>query len=127
MLKINYSTHRTLLNVFPEIYFNSQKYSNLRLFYIERMQKRKIVFDVCCLCFWWLVELPMWLTDGFLDTFFGRWRGAVRIHVSHVQLTCGINVHGNYYYMVEGSAHMWRLTCTVITTIWWRGALTCGD
>ena len=24
---------------------------------------------------WWLVELPMWLTDGFLVTFFGRWRG----------------------------------------------------
>ena len=37
--------------------------------------------------YWWLVELPMWLTDGFLVTFFGRWRGAVRIHVSHVQLT----------------------------------------
>ena len=54
----------------------------------------------------------MWLTDGFLDTFFGRWRGAVRIHVSHVQLTCGINVHGNYYYMVEGSPHV---------------CLTCGD
>ena len=26
----------------------------------------------------------MWLTDGFLVTFFGRWKGAVRIHVSHV-------------------------------------------
>ena len=24
---------------------------------------------------WWLVELPMWLTDGFSVTFFGRWRG----------------------------------------------------
>ena len=59
---------------------------------------------------WWLVELPMWLTDGFLDTFFGRWRGAVCIHVSHVQLTCGINVQGNDYYMVEGSPHVW-LTC----------------
>ena len=23
------------------------------------------------------------------------------------------------------AAHMWQLTCTVIT-IWWRGALTCG-
>ena len=32
-------------------------------------------------------------------------------------LTCGINVHGNYYYMVEGSPHVWQLTCTVITTI----------
>ena len=38
-----------------------------------------------------------------------------------------INVHGNYNYMVEGSPHMWQLTCTVITTIWWRGALTCGS
>ena len=48
------------------------------------------------------------------------WRGAI---------TCGscvaINVHGNYYYMVEGSSHMWQLTCTVIT-IWWMGALMCG-
>ena len=24
---------------------------------------------------WWLVELPMWLTDGFSVTFLGRWRG----------------------------------------------------
>ena len=31
-------------------------------------------------------ELPMWLTDGFSVTFFGRWWGAVHIHVSHVQL-----------------------------------------
>ena len=31
-----------------------------------------------------------------------------------------INMHGNYYYMVEGSPHMWQLTCKVIT-IWWRG------
>ena len=49
----------------------------------------------------------MCLTDGFWVTFFGRWRGAVHIHMSHVQLTCGIIVH--------------------ITTIWWRGALTCGS
>ena len=40
---------------------------------------------------------------------------------SHV----AINVHGNYYYMMEGSPHVWRLTCTVIT-IWWKGALMCG-
>ena len=59
-------------------------------------------------------ELPMWLTDGFWVTFFGRWRGAVHIHVSHVwQLTCTV-------------APMWQLTCTVIT-IWWRGPLTCGS
>ena len=36
-----------------------------------------------------------------------------------------INVHGNYYYMVEGSLHVWQLTLTVIT-IWWMEALTCG-
>ena len=50
------------------------------------------------------------------------WRGA---------LTCGsrvaINVHSNYYYMVEGSPHVWQLTCLVIPTIWCRGALTCGS
>ena len=43
--------------------------------------------DLACFSaqfYWWLVELPMWLTDGFLVTFFGRWKGAVRIHVSHV-------------------------------------------
>ena len=38
-----------------------------------------------------------------------------------------INVHSNYYYMVEGSPHVWQLMCTVITTIWWRGALMCGS
>ena len=42
----------------------------------------------------------MWLTDGFSVTFFGRWWGAVRIHVNHVQLpytvinVWGINVCG---------------------------------
>ena len=33
----------------------------------------------------------MWLTDGFLVTFFGRWRGAVRIHVNSHSAT----MHGN--------------------------------
>ena len=31
-----------------------------------------------------------------------------------------INVHGNYYYMVEGNPHVW-LMCTVITTIYGGG------
>ena len=48
------------------------------------------------------LELPMWLTDGFLVTFFGRWWGAVRIHVSHVQLP--YTVH-----------------CTRWTHVWWWG------
>ena len=38
-----------------------------------------------------------------------------------------INVHSNYYYMVEGSPHVWQLTCTVNTPIQWRGALMCGS
>ena len=42
---------------------------------------------------------------------------------SHV----AINMHGNYCCMVEGSPHVWQLTCMVITTIWWRGALICGS
>ena len=80
----------------------------------------------------------MWLTDGFLLTFFGRWRGAVRIHVNHVQLTCvtcSSSVEGRPHV-----CHVWQLTCTLllygggepsrvsrvainmhITTIWWKG------
>ena len=37
-----------------------------------------------------------------------------------------INVHSNYYFMVEGSPHVWQLMCMVITTIWCRRSLTCG-
>ena len=32
-----------------------------------------------------------------------------------------INVDSNYYYMMEGSPHMWQLKCTVITTIYGVG------
>ena len=87
----------------------------------------------------------MWLTDGFLVTFLGRWRGAVRIHVSHVQLTCGKLLYGGGEpSCVAHMCHVWQLTCTLllygggepsrvshvainmhVTTIWWRGALTC--
>ena len=63
----------------------------------------------------------MWLTDGFLVTFFGRWRGAVRIHVSHVLLPCTVNscvVVGTIYtYMCTYSCRTW---CTV------HGELMCG-
>ena len=40
---------------------------------------------------WWLVELPMWLTDGFSVTFFGRWKGqcAYTLMLIPVWLTCG--------------------------------------
>ena len=58
-------------------------------------------------------ELPMWLTGCFLVTFFGRWRGAVRIHVSHVWLTCTV------------------MPSCVAFPQWWRGAphvqLMCGS
>ena len=60
----------------------------------------------------------MWLTDGFSVTFFGRWRGVVRIHVSHVQLMCvTCSSHVANYYMVEGSphvCHVWQLTCMLL-------------
>ena len=62
---------------------------------------------------WWLVELPMWLTDGFSVTFFGRWRGAERIHVSHVQLTCGKLLYGGGEpSCVAHVCHVWQLTST---------------
>ena len=72
--------------------------------------------------FWWLVELPMWFTDGFAITFFGRWRGAVRIHVSphathvcHVQLTCGKLLYGGGEpSRVAHVCHVWQLTCTLL-------------
>ena len=51
----------------------------------------------------------MWLTDGFWVTFF--WK-----------------VEGSSAHTRESrAAHVWQLMCTVITTIWWRGALTCGS
>ena len=44
--------------------------------------------------YWWLVELPMWLTDGFLLEFFWKVEGAGCIHVNsrvaHVWLQCRI-------------------------------------
>ena len=59
------------------------------------------------------------------------WRGpltcgsCVAINV-HGSSRVAINVHSNHY-MVEGDpscvAHMWQLTCMVITRIWWRGAI----
>ena len=38
---------------------------------------------------WWLVELPMWLTDVFLLTIFGRWRGQCAYMLIPVWLMCG--------------------------------------
>ena len=58
-----------------------------------------------------------YVVDGrfFSHFFFGRWRGAARIHVSHVQLTCvACSSHVENYYMVEGSPHVWQLMCTLL-------------
>ena len=67
-----------------------------------------------------LLELPMWLTDGFLVTFFERWRGQCtctlltcggNIHVWEL-LTCGGNIHVWDLLMCGGDIHMWDLlTC----------------
>ena len=80
----------------------------------------------------------MWAINMHL-LLYGGWEPSPVAHV------WAINVHGNYYYMVEGRPHMWainmhlllysggepshvgKLTCMVITTIWWRGHLTCGQ
>ena len=43
---------------------------------------------------WWLVELPMWLTDGFLLTFIGRWRGRCACTLIPLWLTCGSRADG---------------------------------
>ena len=67
----------------------------------------------------------MWLTDGFSVTFFGRWWGAVRIHVNDSRVegtfTCGSysRVEGTFmcgsYLRVEGTftcggyIHVWEL------------------
>ena len=57
-------------------------------------------------------ELPMWLTDGFLVTFFGRWRGAVCLHMSHIQLPCMLRV---------GVTHVWKGHSHVGVTHVWKG------
>ena len=53
------------------------------------------------ICYWWLVELPMWLTDGFFGHFFWKVEGSSAhtresraTHVCHVQLTCGKLLYG---------------------------------
>ena len=48
------------------------------------------------------------MVDGlFLGDFFGRWRGTVRIHVSHVQLPYTV-------------INMWKIN------VWMEGAFTCS-
>ena len=63
----------------------------------------------------------MWLTDGFLVTFFGRWWGAVRIHVSHVQLPYTVNSH-----VVVGAIYAYMCTYSYRTRCTIHGELMCG-
>ena len=67
------------------------------------------------------LELPMWLTDGFLVTFFGRWWGAVCIHVSHVQLPYTV-----YSRVVVGAIYAYMCTYSYRTQCTIHGELTCG-
>ena len=67
-----------------------------------------------------LSELPMWLKDGFLLTYIGRWREAMHIHMKLPYivlmcrvvwaLMCGSHVEmcGNYP-CVEGGVNTWDL------------------
>ena len=57
---------------------------------------------------WW--REPSCVAINVHGNYYYMVEGSPHVHVSHVQLTCGINVHGNYYYMVEGNPHVW-LTC----------------
>ena len=86
----------------------------------------------------------MWLMDSFLVTFFGRWWGAVRIHMSHVQLpymVINVWVKGAFtcgtYSQMEGTfkcgTYMWRghscvegtFTCGSYSRV--EGTFTCGS
>ena len=61
------------------------------------------------LLYWWLVRATYVIDGWFLGDFF--WK-----------------VEGSSAHTRESrAAHVWQLTCTVITTIWWRGALMCGS
>ena len=96
-----------------------------------------------------------YVVDGrFLGHFFwkvegssGHTRESRATHVCHVQLTCGKLLYGGGEpSRVAHVCHVWQLTCTLliygggepshvsrveinvhVTTIWWRGALTCGS
>ena len=89
--------------------FNSNRRKKKRL--QSPLQRREILS--IRLYYWWLVELPMWLTDGFSVTFL---EGGGE-QCAYTLVTCSSRV--------AHAAHVWHLTCMVIT-IWWRGALTCG-
>ena len=57
-------------------------------------------FNLFLAGFWWLVRATYVVDGRLFGHFFGRWWGAVRIHINHVQLPYtvinmwGINVGG---------------------------------
>ena len=54
----------------------------------------------------------MWLTDGFLVTFFGRWKGAVHIHVSYVHTRESRTAN------VQGGGGVWRAEHRKTQKVW---------
>ena len=70
-------------------------------------------------------ELLMWLTDGFSVTLFGRWRGAVRIHVSHIQLPCTVlmcgvvgHSHVGVTHVCKGNSHVEKTLTLGLIIVW---------
>ena len=72
---------------------------------------------------WWLVELPMWLTDGFSITFFflkvegssAHTHESRAAHMCHMQLMCGNLLYGGGEPShVAHVCHIWQLTCTLL-------------
>ena len=73
------------------------------------------------------LELPMWLTDGFLVTFFGRWWGSC----VHTRESRTATVHGAPYTVnscvVVGAIYAYMCTYsyrTRWTHVWWWGQYT---
>ena len=68
------------------------------------------VWQLMCtvITIWWTGALTCGINVH--SNYYYMVEGSPHVHVIHVQLTCGINVHSNYYYMVEQSPHVW-LTC----------------
>ena len=80
--------------------------------------------NIILLYIWWLVRATYVVDGRFFAHFFWKVEGSSAhtresraAHVCHVQLTCGGEL-----------SRVSRVAINVyITTIWWRGALTCGS
>ena len=67
-------------------FFNRYRYELFTCINLEIYARANTLnVPVLSTTYWWLVELPMWLTDGFLTTFSGSWRG----QCAHTLIPCG--------------------------------------